>query len=190
MGIESIKADFVPASWQMGNVMASFANLENAKREREYLQLRLAEKQVRSAKKQEKNQEKIIELLESIKENSGTETDKILLARLGAVYGVCNAFINDYPILKKHGFIEVDSENHRLKTQYGKGFIFDYFKSLSPDENIYWKPMEELFGFKAMRSALGGRVMLTEGMDKWIEINGLDKETIENNVIDKRKERI
>jgi hypothetical protein len=165
---------------QLNNSLAAWADIKNLERQREYLKLELAEKQV------EQN-DKMIELLEEIKKLGADSLPPILRSKVGAVAGMFRQFENDYLIMRTKDIIKIDFDKNQFIAK--KGFVYDYFKLLSPDDNIYWKPMEILFGLKNMRSALGNRTMLTVDMDKWIELNGLDKNDVENKVLYTRKDR-
>jgi len=173
----------VSANRHFQNTIAASARLSNLEKEMErslhYMELENQEKLIKAQNKTNK-------LLEELKKSDMQTPDslpKIILGKIYAVISICEHFENDYQDMLKHGFIKINQKGDGLETPYKKGFLYDYFKYISTDENIYWKFIEQLFGVKNMRSALGSREMLTEGMTKWAELKNIDKKTIEEKVL-------
>ena len=136
--------------------------------------------------KQIENQEEIIRLLkeqEKIKPESNPNSLPLsLIAKLGAVFSSFQQFEYDYPEMLKEGFVKIDLKRNGLETPYKKGFIYDYFKFISKDKNVSWKLIESLFRERTLRSALGERTMITQGMEKWAEFKGIDKDSIRRKI--------
>ena len=104
------------------------------------------------------------------------------ISSIGYVFDLYPEFENDISDLEMLGLIINNKEKNKLETPYKRGFIFDYFKFISQEKKINWKPIELIFDEKNLRSALGSRCMITQGMEKWVKFKGIDKEKIEKKI--------
>jgi DNA repair exonuclease SbcCD ATPase subunit len=100
---------------------------------------------------------------------------------IGSLMNEFDQFKKDYDVLLEHHFFEIDKKNEKLVSQYGKPFIYDYFKFIK-DKNQDWKAIEALFGERNLRTAWGSRKKLSEGMEKWSKLQEIDKSIIEGKV--------
>jgi hypothetical protein len=100
---------------------------------------------------------------------------------IGALMGEFDQFKKDYDVLLEHRFFEIDEKNEKLVSQYGKPFIYDYFKFIK-DKNQGWKAIENVFGEQNLRRSWGDRKNLSMGMEKWAEFQRIDKSIIEGKV--------